>query len=336
MKYFDALVVGGGPAGSSCAGSLVAAGLKVAVLDRDVFPRSKLCAGWVTPDALDAIGFRRADYPYRFNSFDHLVIHVNGFSFRVRTLQHSIRRYEFDDWLLRRSGAEVVHHQVREIACDANGYTVDDLFRAKYLVGAGGTRCPVYRRLFREADPRDSALQIAAYELEFPYEWQDERCHLWFFKHGLPGYAWYVPKADGYLNCGVGAMAEKLKEAGTDIQEHWRRFVEMLAREGLVARFEGTARGYSYYMRGAARHIRTGNALLAGDAAGLSTMDLGEGIGPAIKSGLLAAGAISQDREYSLTGVEMTSADRIVTGTLIKRLVRTALGIWLGPLQHPA
>ena len=74
---------------------------------------------------------------------------------------------------------------------------IDDRFRCRYLIGAGGTRCPVYRELFRPAHPRASALQAVTLELEFPFDWRDGDCHLWFFSHGLPGYAWYVPKADG-------------------------------------------------------------------------------------------------------------------------------------------
>ncbi len=44
----DVLVVGGGPAGSSCAFGLRDAGLDVVVVDRAHFPRDKVCAGWVT------------------------------------------------------------------------------------------------------------------------------------------------------------------------------------------------------------------------------------------------------------------------------------------------
>ena len=49
MERCDVLVVGGGPAGSSCARALHDAGLDVIVLDRAVFPRDKVCAGWITP-----------------------------------------------------------------------------------------------------------------------------------------------------------------------------------------------------------------------------------------------------------------------------------------------
>ena len=329
MQTYDALVVGGGPAGSACAGALTAAGLKTAVLDREAFPRVKLCAGWVTPDVLDALRFDVNAYPYRFNTFDHLVVHCKGMTVRVRTLQHSIRRYEFDHFLLENSQADSITHEVKKIEKKNGTYSIDDVWRSKYLIGAGGTRCPVYRTVFRGIAARSKELQIVAYEQEFPYAWRDARCHLWFFERGLPGYAWYVPKANGYLNCGVGAMAEKLKDRHEDIRLHWRYFVHTLQNRGLVNGFDFTPRGYSYYLCGKAATIQRDNAYLIGDAAGLATADLGEGIGPAVKSGQRAALAIANDTEYTLDGIETTSADRIVHAPLLRGLVKAAQA-WRG------
>ncbi|MGH8709796.1 MAG: FAD-dependent oxidoreductase, partial [Burkholderiales bacterium] len=45
----DVLIVGGGPAGSTCAWQLVRASFDVLVLDKHTFPRDKVCAGWITP-----------------------------------------------------------------------------------------------------------------------------------------------------------------------------------------------------------------------------------------------------------------------------------------------
>jgi flavin-dependent dehydrogenase len=62
-------------------------------------------------------------------------------------------------------------------------------------------------------------------------------------------------------------------------------------------------RGHSYYVREGAPVVRKGNALLTGDAAGLATRDLGEGIGPAIRSGVLAADAIASGGAYALESI---------------------------------
>ena len=104
-------------------------------------------------------------------------------------------------------------------------FVIDGQYRCKHLIGAGGTGCPVHRQLFRQALPRARGLQTVTLELEFPFQWRDPDCHLWFFEHGLPGYSWSVPKGDGWLNVGVGAMAQRLKERNEDIWLHWQHLL---------------------------------------------------------------------------------------------------------------
>lgn len=317
MQVYDALVVGGGPAGSACARKLVQAGRSVAVLDREAFPRTKLCAGWVTPEAVADLELDVDAYPHRFSTFKYIIAHIKGLKFKLDTPQHSIRRYEFDDYLLKRSGADIHVHNVKSIERAHGDYVIDQEFRAPYLIGAGGTRCPVYRALFRDANPRARELQAATYEHEFPYDWNEPHCHLWFFDKGLPGYAWYVPKADAYLNCGIGGMAEKLKARGDDIKTHWRHFTHVLDKRSLVTGFDYAPKGYSYYLRGNVDVVRIENAFITGDAVGLATRDLCEGIGPAIKSGLLAARSIVTGSEYSLNAISAHSAEHAIVRKLL-------------------
>src|SRR5271166_2944493 len=59
---YDVLIVGGGPAGSSCAWALRDSGLHVAILDKNVFPRDKVCGGWITPAVLSKLEVNAADY----------------------------------------------------------------------------------------------------------------------------------------------------------------------------------------------------------------------------------------------------------------------------------
>lgn len=318
MEELDVVVVGGGPGGSACARRLREAGVDVLVLDRAEFPRTKLCAGWVTPDALADLDLQVEDYPHSFLTFERIHVHWKALHLKPRTVQHSIRRYEFDDFLLKRSGAPVANHYVKQVRADGDSYIVDDQYRCRYLVGAGGTKCPVYKALFRSANPRAKHLQTVTYEHEFPYEWEDGDCHLWFFENSLPGYAWYVPKANGHLNVGLGGMAEKLKLRGGDIKEHWGQFTSHLGDQAFVRNAAYQPTGYSYYLRGNVETVRVGNAFVIGDAAGLATRDLCEGIGPAVKSGQLAAESIISGAIYQLDDVVRYSAENRLVNRLLE------------------
>jgi flavin-dependent dehydrogenase len=233
-------------------------------------------------------------------SFDKLHFHFKHFNVTKKTTQHSIRRVEFDDYLLKRSGAPVRQHKVRKIEKQGESFIVDGVYQCRYLIGAGGTRCPVYRDFFHDLNPRAKLAQIATLEKEFPYDWEEAECHLWFFGDGLPGYAWYVPKANGYLNVGLGGKADKIKAAGGRLKNYWAGFTRKLESQGLVHDVEYEPAGYSYYLRGSVDVVRDGNAFIIGDAVGLASVDMGEGIGPAIHSAILAADAIVTNGEYDL------------------------------------
>jgi flavin-dependent dehydrogenase len=276
------------------------------VLDKERFPRLKLCAGWITPEVVRDLRLEIAEYPHSFLSFRRLHWHLRGLRLPVPCVQHSIRRVEFDAWLLERSGAEVIQHNVRDISRDGDDFVIDGVFRCRHLIGAGGTSCPVRRSLFDTAMPRARALQTVTLELEFPYDWRDPDCHLWFFEHGLPGYSWYVPKASGWLNVGVGAMAARLKRRGENVRQHWNNLASKLSSQFGI-RMPSDPTGYSYYLRGPQGPARIGNAFVTGDAAGLATRDLCEGIGPAIRSGQLAAKSVLSGAPYHLGNVTGSS-----------------------------
>lgn len=68
--------------------------------------------------------------------------------------------------------------------------------------------------------------------------------------------------------------------------------------------------GYSYYLYGNQGEIKQDNCFLIGDSAGLASVDLGEGIAPAIESGLLAAGEILGDCQYNKKAISHFSLNR--------------------------
>lgn len=309
MRETQVLIVGGGPAGSACAWALRRAGVETIVVDKQSFPRLKLCAGWITPRVLRQLRINPQHYPHSLTRFKTLHFYIRGRPLTIPTRQYAIRRVEFDAWLLKRAHVPVVQHRVSSIVKKGDTFVVDDQYRSRYLVGAGGTACPVYRTVFREHMPRVPQTQLTTLELEVPYDFRDPRCFLWFFDKNLPGYSWYVPKQGGTLNLGIGAKAAVLQKRGETIQHHWLLFLDKLRQLGLIGEEDWHPKGYTYFLRSpVAKNPQAGPAFVIGDAAGLATLDMGEGIGPAVESGLCVANAILHQKPVSFKRVNRYSA----------------------------
>ena len=344
--HSDVIIVGGGPAGASCARDLAWAGYGVAILDKAEFPRDKLCAGWVPPSLFRRIGIDSSEYPGGLREYRALHFRIKGFPLKIPTRQYAIRRYEFDHWLLQRSGAVFYQHHVHKIervdgsrknmhpeAC----FLIDDQFTCRYIVGAGGTGCPVAAWQRKTAGlKRSRESLIVPLEAEFPYQVENRSCYLRFFDHGLAGYSWYFPKADGYLTIGIGGKQTAFSDRGETIREHWDKFVLRLNRTGLVkgrpwkdrpktaeTESAGASRqplpaGHSYYLRRSdqtaqeCRAAPEGHLFLIGDAAGFATLDMGEGIEPAVHSGQLTARAIIDAQPLRIDPVKRRSLPDIL------------------------
>ena len=104
MRSCEVLIVGGGPAGAAAAWQLRRAGAEVLVLDRETFPRLKLCAGWITPEVVQDLGMDVAAYPHSLLTYPRLRMHFGRWQVPVPCVQHSIRRFEFDAWAARALG----------------------------------------------------------------------------------------------------------------------------------------------------------------------------------------------------------------------------------------
>ncbi|MBS0013939.1 MAG: NAD(P)/FAD-dependent oxidoreductase, partial [Desulfobacterales bacterium] len=135
----------------------------------------------------------------------------------------------------------------------------------------------------------------------------------------LPGYAWYVPKQKGYLNVGIGGKLSALKKRSRNINAHWLDFAEKLSRSGLGCGRQFSPKGHIYYLRGETKNTRSKNAFLIGDAAGLATCDMGEGIGPAVESAKIAARSIATGQPFCLAPVTRWSLPQILAGPWIAK-----------------
>jgi len=299
MESCEVLVVGGGPAGSSCAGRLVQAGLDVILLDSRLFPRQKACAGWITPAvlealALDAEEYRQGRVLQDISSFRTGLI--NGATVVTRygtTVSYGIRRWEFDHYLLQRSRVRLVLGEaVSTLEWKDGWWIVNSHIRTRLLVGAGGHFCPV-AQMMGASIGREQV--VAAQVMEFAMTPEEEHtCSnpadtpALFFCRDMKGYGWLFRKG-GYLNIGLGRMDTN------NIAHHTREFCMFLKRCGyLAAAIPARFQGHVYRVfqgQGGRRCVRDG-ALLVGDAAGVAHPLSGEGILPAIESAHMAADTI--------------------------------------------
>lgn len=301
MEQCDVLIVGGGPAGSSLAWGLRDTGLRVMILDKQTFPRNKVCAGWITPAVLKSLKVEGEHY--RRN---HTMQAIHGFRIsrlegkEVATTQHAqplsfgIRRFEFDHYLLQRCSADVVAEPFGEMLRTGNHWTVNGRYKTSLLVGAGGHFCPVARQL--GARPGKGEITVAAQEIEFPMSAQQQQdCHIdgripeLFFCTDLKGYGWAFRKGE-YINIGLG------REDQHRLSEHVQAFCGYLRDKGKIAfnlpvKFNGHA--YQLYNH-SRRTLAADGVMLIGDAAGLAYPQSGEGIRPAIESGLIAAAVVRE------------------------------------------
>lgn len=302
MERADVLVVGGGPAGSSVAYGLREAGLDVVVLDRRRFPRDKTCAGWVTPAVFSALGVDPELY-----GKTRVLQPLRGFAVRrigdrearprfAEPISYGIRRCELDHYLLERSEARLrLGEPLRSLERRDGRWIANGSVSAPLVVGAGGHFCPVARQLGPGSDPEPI---VAAKELEVELSpEQAAACPVeadqpeLYFTEDLRGYGWVFRKG-AWLNVGLGRQDTRA------LPEHLARFLDWLRREGrLPGGLPDAFKGHAYLIYGQADRPLAGDGFaLVGDAAGLAYPRSGEGILPAVESGLLLARALAGAR----------------------------------------
>ena len=286
----DVLVVGAGPAGSSAAYRLAAAGARVLVLEKSEMPRFKLCGGAVSRQALDFL-----DFPVPENLPDSecrgVRIHYTGRTAEFRCDERVailVSRSRFDHFLLEQAlarGASVEFTTVRnlEVSPDCvTAWTSRDSARA--AARSSRAERPVSANHVRPRDRED--------QFGYCFEQIDERrdpdpftrlgglADVHFGVAGF-GYGWIFPHGDHY-SVGVGSLRSKFPDSRGVMRRFWTEACG-LPEEGL------RPKGWPIPRGGIRRRLAAERMILAGDAAGFVDAFTGEGIAHAIRSGQQAA-----------------------------------------------
>jgi geranylgeranyl reductase family protein len=320
---FDALVIGAGPAGAAAAWALARAGRRVALVDRETFPRDKTCGDGIIPDsldALDAMGLREA---VAGEAVRPPALHVHAPDGTAVVLAGEflcLPRLRLDALLVEAAvaaGAKLLTPVTALGAIDDNGRVAgarlrsphgDDTIDARFTLLATGANATVINAFGLATPLKPNAVAGRAY-FSVPPSFAAAHPHLSIvYERSLcPGYGWIFPGPDRRYNVGVGFFAEG-RTATPSLRDLWSSFTARFAPAAELVRCSEPLSEF----RGAP--LRTGllpttlgrpGMVVLGDAAAMTYPSTGEGIGKAMQSGLLAAALVAEALDGTREGATL-------------------------------
>jgi flavin-dependent dehydrogenase len=281
---YDLIVVGAGPAGSACAITAVRAGARVLLLDKDSFPRHKVCGEFVSPESLHIVDSllganKFSDRPKITSS--RIFLDSRQITVPVVPAASSIPRYDLDAALLlaaKDAGVDVREEVlVRDVRTGTNVTTTIGEFTAKAVINASGRWSQLTQR---ESPDTTKWIGLKAHFNEQP---APQSVDLYFFPGGYCG----VQPIDGQ---GVNACAMVQANVARSLEEVFALHPELQHRSrDWQQRFPTvTTSGLRF------RDPRTEDRgmFLAGDAAAFIDPFAGDGISLALHGGVMAAQAV--------------------------------------------
>lgn len=287
----DVAIVGAGPAGSTLAALVAQRGLSVALIDRDSFPRDKLCGEFLSYDALpivERLGVDLTAAPRiehcrvvsRHATYEFDLPHAARGVSRM-TLDHELHAKATDN------GATAISRTAASIASDR----VDDI-RAKVVVGAWG-RWGRFDTQLQRAFVRDRTHRNFGFKRHYRGPLSNV-IELHSFSRGYLG----VNSVDGdVVNiCGLVHASRLAGHKG-----RWDAFIREIRSEepALDRLYAAHEPAQDHFLSSEpvifrARSAVEGGVFMIGDASGVIDPLTGNGMAMAIQSALLAAPYVVQ------------------------------------------
>lgn len=354
------LVVGGGPAGSAAAYWLASTGRDVLLIERSTHPRERVCGDALTPIAVGELIDMGCDpSAARWHRHHGLRITAHGQSLEVPWPRDGqwpgygvvVRRSRLDALTFARaqsagarvlSGTEVTaplitDGHLRGCVARASGATHEQVTaRARYVVIADGPRSHFGRALgtVRTRTYVQGLAMRAYYPTPRHAEPWIESVFALADDAGsqLPGYGWVFPVGDGTANVGVGLLSHHYGNEAISLERLFEQWTQQIPERWEIdpAGPRTEPAGGRLPMGGSVRPRSGPNWVVVGDAAGSINPWNGDGVGPALATGRLAAEVIGQaldaDDGLELRRYEAELAARWQRYHHLGRLTTRALG----------
>lgn len=289
----DVAIVGAGPAGSTLAAILARRGVRVALIDRDQFPRDKLCGEFLSYDALPLLHRLGVTFDAPAIARCRVVARHRTYEFDFPAAARGVSRLLLDDLLFRTAVAAGAHALAGWTTTRLDPLTIErdgepQSIAAKVVVGAWGRWGRFDAQLGRRF-MRDHTHRSFGFKRHYRGTTSDPVIDLYSFRGGYLGVS---PIEDGQTNiCGL-VHASRL--AG--LKGRWEAFVETIRREeprldALYARHEPAQEGFlsSEPVIFRARSPIEQGVFMIGDASGIVDPLTGNGMAMAIQSAAVAA-----------------------------------------------
>jgi geranylgeranyl reductase len=301
---FDAVVVGGGPAGATAADDLARTGARVLLLDRA--GRIKPCGGAIPPRLIQDFGIPDELLVARATAARMVSPRAVAVDIPIEGgFVGMVDRERFDEWLRARAashGAERRQGHFERLERDPDGVAVvcyataqgETRVRARAVIGADGARSEVARQAVPGADQGRFVFayhEIVAVPEQTPAGYLGHRCEVHYRGSLSPDfYGWVFPHGDS-ISIGTGSA-----DKGFSLRYGVR---QLRAAAGMAHARTLRREGAPIPMKPLPRWDNARDVVLAGDAAGVVAPASGEGIYYAMLGGRLAADAV---RQLLLTG----------------------------------
>jgi geranylgeranyl reductase family protein len=240
---YDVVIAGAGPAGCACALALRNAGLRVAILDKQSFPRDKVCGDAIPGRAIKTLRDIDPIFSAAFSSFAaKLETKRTALNYKGRKLTFNwvgeaftCARMQFDHFLFSLVTAHTttsVYTNIRpqKYEQDENGITIHagggQMFKAKILIGADGAQSVVAKQLASQTLDRNHHVgSVRAYYHNVAGT-ISQVTEIFFNKKYLPSYLWVFPLPGNRTNVGFGMLSSEIARRKVNIKKTFYEFIE--------------------------------------------------------------------------------------------------------------